>query len=380
MMNSGEMNSARRSAFTFALSLVLLVAASGKTAADSDQTSAERGSFFKRYDVRVPHNAASCSECHAIPGPGGSSHVIVFRAGSGFRKASDESPDGASGSLRSRNDIGGARIPLSAFGDAYIEAIPDKELLELAEREAMETRGQIQGQATIVSVLEAGPGTKAIGRFGWKAQHATLLSASADALRHELGVPNEFFPLSEGLANGKNREKRINQTTDADLVSMIRFLRSLQPIPRDPVQSATEASREGLAIFDKIGCSVCHVRTLTTAAAGTRMYGGTLVVSRQIGDKEIHPYSDFLLHNVGTGDGIAENIRPQDYDPRTLNKFRTPPLWGLRYRVWMMHDGKAVTYHQAIMRHGGEAAEVVRRYLRLTPVEREDLMEFLNSL
>ena len=120
--------------------------------------------------------------------------------------------------------------------------------------------------------------------------------------------------------------------------------------------------------------------TLKTAPPGTPINGGADRVSERLGNKEIHPYSDFLLHDVGTGDGIVQNIRPQDYDESTANKFRTAPLWGVRYRSWLMHDGKSITYHQAIMRHGGEASRVVQNYVDLTPIEKDDLRAFLNSL
>jgi CxxC motif-containing protein (DUF1111 family) len=94
----------------------------------------------------------------------------------------------------------------------------------------------------------------------------------------------------------------------------------------------------------------------------------------------IHPYSDFLLHDVGTGDGIPQAAKPEYLDQSTADKFRTPPLWGLRFRSWMMHDGNSVTYHQAIMRHRGEATKVRERYEALSPVEKQQLRAFLNSL
>ena len=99
-----------------------------------------------------------------------------------------------------------------------------------------------------------------------------------------------------------------------------------------------------------------------------------------LADKAIHPYGDFLLHDVGTGDGITQNIETGDYDKRTASMFRTAPLWGLRFRTWLMHDGKSFTYHQAIMSHGGEATDVVGRYMQLSPQEKEELRQFLDAL
>ncbi|MBZ5574520.1 MAG: hypothetical protein LAO09_21905 [Acidobacteriia bacterium] len=99
-----------------------------------------------------------------------------------------------------------------------------------------------------------------------------------------------------------------------------------------------------------------------------------------IGGKTIHPYSDFLLDDIGTGDNIPQAAKPEYLDPSTANKFRTAPLWGLRFRSWMMHDGKSVTYHQAIERHAGEAVKARDRYEHLTPVQKGQLQAFLNSL
>lgn len=110
------------------------------------------------------------------------------------------------------------------------------------------------------------------------------------------------------------------------------------------------------------------------------MNGADLVVDERLGNKEIHPFSDYLLHNIGTGDGIIQNVRPEDYTESTANKFRTAPLWGLRFRQWMMHDGQTVTYNQAIMRHRGEALDITMNYVHLMPAEKEELIRFLDSL
>ena len=119
---------------------------------------------------------------------------------------------------------------------------------------------------------------------------------------------------------------------------------------------------------------------LVTAPAGSALCGGSDRVSERLGGKTIHPYSDYLLHDVGTGDGIVQSARPQDADQSTANKFRTAPLWGVRTRSWLMHDGKSATYHQAIERHRGEATDSAEQYEKLTPQEKHALRQFLNSL
>jgi CxxC motif-containing protein (DUF1111 family) len=163
------------------------------------------------------------------------------------------------------------------------------------------------------------------------------------------------------------------------LQDLTAFMRSTEPVDRDPDLVESPEAKRGEEIFALLGCAVCHVPTLTTAAAGSVRPDGTTVPER-LGGKVIHPYSDFLLHDIGTGDGIVQHAAPDDADQTTANKFRTAPLWGVRYRSWMMHDGKSVTYHQAIERHRGEASSAAQAYESLPPAEKHALREFLNSL
>jgi CxxC motif-containing protein (DUF1111 family) len=276
--------------------------------------------------------------------------------------------------------VAGTRITLNLLGDGYIEAVPDEEFEKISTEQSRQTAGVIHGQVSRVSIIER-PGPRVIiGRFGWKSQHASLLSASAHALENELRVPNYLFrsASSATIAQGRDNE----QAPDAreELNAIVRFLRSTEPIVPDVERQDAEFVQSGARTFDAIGCSICHVRTLKTAPENSRLIGGTIVVTKRFANHEIHPLSDYLLHDVGTGDGIVQNVRPQDYDDTTRDKFRTAPLWGLRYRTWLMHDGKSVTYHQAIIRHSGEAAQVVQRYLHLSPIDRENLRIFLDSL
>lgn len=99
------------------------------------------------------------------------------------------------------------------------------------------------------------------------------------------------------------------------------------------------------------------------------------MVPSTLGNKLIHPYSDFLLHDAGTGDGIVQ-VGPQD----TANKLRTVPLWGLRTKARFMHDLKSLSLESAIARHKGEAAEPAESFRELAPDDRQDLLNFLNSL
>jgi CxxC motif-containing protein (DUF1111 family) len=160
-----------------------------------------------------------------------------------------------------------------------------------------------------------------------------------------------------------------------DIETFARFMRSTQVPARDAALAQTSEAQNGLQIFRQIGCHNCHTQTLTTAPVGTALNGGTFIVPPALGDKVFHPYSDFMLHDVGTGDGIVQNGGAE-----TRMKIRTAPLWGLRTRSRLMHDGASLTRHDAILRHDREARPVVQAYLRLSPQQKDSLMAFLGSL
>src|SRR5262245_60931259 len=152
-------------------------------------------------------------------------------------------------------------------------------------------------------------------------------------------------------------------------------MRSTKAPSRGPIDDSVS---KGEPAFKAIGCSTCHVASITTAPAGTTINGGAFTVPPALGNKVIHPYSDFLLHNVGTGDGIP--ILPTAAFAFTANQIRTAPLWGLRTRSRLMHDGLTFTLQEAILRHGGQAAGVTTLYKGLTTGQKDDLYAFLNSL
>jgi CxxC motif-containing protein (DUF1111 family) len=146
-------------------------------------------------------------------------------------------------------------------------------------------------------------------------------------------------------------------------------------ILRDSALAASATAQTGQQLFKIIGCATCHVSTIVTAPAGTVIDGGAFTVPDALGNKIIHPYGDFLLHDIGTGDGIVQNP-PED----TANKLRTVPLWGLRTHPRHMRDLKSLTLENAIERHRGEAAQERDRFVALSPAEKQALITFLNSL
>jgi CxxC motif-containing protein (DUF1111 family) len=152
-------------------------------------------------------------------------------------------------------------------------------------------------------------------------------------------------------------------------------MRTTQAPARDPILSQTPDAQAGADVFRQLACAACHTPTIQTAPVGTPLSGNRLLVPPALGDKLIHPFSDFMLHDVGTGDGIVQNG-----GPGTRTKLRTAPLWGLRTRNRLMHDGASLTVTDAILRHGQEAAPVIRAFSNLSPAQRSQLLSFLSSL
>jgi CxxC motif-containing protein (DUF1111 family) len=103
--------------------------------------------------------------------------------------------------------------------------------------------------------------------------------------------------------------------------------------------------------------------------------GGAFTVPDALGSKTVHPFSDFLMHNVGTGDGIVQNG-----GQGTRNQLRTPPLWGMRSRPRLMHDASTVSRTDSILRHGGQAAGARNNFASLSGGQQNNVIDFLNSL
>jgi CxxC motif-containing protein (DUF1111 family) len=249
-------------------------------------------------------------------------------------------------------------------------------LQTIAANQPSESGGRIQGEAIEIPVLESAGATR-VGRFGWKDQQPTVLSFAADAYLNEMGVTNRLRPndVTSVCKVTKDPEDIPDAIGLADIDHFAQFIRGTQVPPRDMVLAATADAQMGAKLFDSIGCNICHVGTMVTAPTGTVINGGAYTVPAALGNKVIHPYGDFLLHDVGTGDGIVQ-AGPTD----TANKLRTAPLWGLHIKSRFMHDLESLTLEDAISRHKGEASHVAGRFRHLTPLEQQQLVTFLKSL
>ena len=160
-----------------------------------------------------------------------------------------------------------------------------------------------------------------------------------------------------------------------DIVAFANFMRATKAPARGEI---SDDARAGERLFTRVGCAVCHVPAITTASPGTKINGGVFTVPRALGNKIIHPYSDFLLHDIGTGDGIP--FLPLPEFASTANQIRTAPLWALRTRNRLMHDGLSFTKQEAIQRHQGQAAGVTSTYNALSEAQKNQILSFLDSL
>ena len=326
-------------------------------------------------------NGTSCAVCHSVPAIGGISAMTEIRAG--YRDEDGTFTELNGGTLYHlfsvpnhlcqvqvppEANVIARRAPIPVFGAGLVEAIPDDAIVALEDPDDLDGDG-ISGRAA--RITDIATGRPRIGRFGWKSQHATLLAFSGDAYRNEMGITNELFPnevalgVSEeamGLCSPRKGLEDVRERTTGlrGIDNFEAFMKFLAPVARGPIDDQV---RVGEQLFQTIGCATCHTPSFTTGPNPNPLFDR----------KPVPLYSDLLLHDVGTGDGIPQ-------EAAEAGEIRTPALWGLRLRRPFLHDGSAATPDQAIRRHAGEAAGVVRKYLDLTPTDRELLQAFMRSL
>jgi CxxC motif-containing protein (DUF1111 family) len=337
--------------------------------------------------VGPTYNAQSCRECHQNVVTGGASQVTVQRSGQTVNGQFFESLGGSLIHSRATypdimehvvvaDNTRTFRISPNTLGDGFVEAIANSTLLFIRDSQPASMRGS----AVMVPVLE-GNGEARIGRFGWKSQHASLQSFSVDAYLNEMGITTPLLPEENtsggyfvGFGSGYDPLPEPEDDGD-DAKAFADFMRATKAPSRGPITADVLA---GEKVFKQVGCNVCHLPAIATTLPGSVINGGSFAVPAALGNKIIHPYSDFLLHNVGTGDGIP--IQPTPEYAATAQQIRTAPLWGLRTRNRLMHDGLTFTLQEAIQRHAGQAATVTKAYNALTTAQKNQLMSFLNSL
>src|ERR1700747_2976359 len=375
----------------------------GITEPTGDTFALDQQIFEQRKDIHAGlgpvFNATSCVDCHQNPVSGGPSQITEMRVGQKDADANFVTPtvlinDGqntisgrsivndraicpqAQEHVPATETIRTLRAVNNTLGEGFVEAIDDNTLIAIANQQPGLSDGKIQGEAVQVALFES-PGQTRVGRFGWKDQHGSLLSFIADAYLNEMGITSRLRPhdTTSVCKTTPDPEDQPDSLGIADIDHFAQFVRGTKVPPRDAVLAASAAGQAGQLVFESIHCNTCHIESITTAPAGTVINGGAFTVPDALGNKIIHPFSDFLLHDIETGDGIVQTP-PQD----TPNKLRTAPLWGLRMRPRYMHDLQSLTLEDAIERHRGEASRVARGFRALSPAEQQQLFTFLNSL
>jgi CxxC motif-containing protein (DUF1111 family) len=347
------------------------------------------------------YNDVGCVECHQSVDTGAFSQAMEFRAGHLSGGSFVDNPGGqlihARGTdsdivehISTAETVRSFRVTTSTLGDGFVECLSNTVLQNNVAAQPAAQRGVL----TAVPVVEAN-NTLRIGRFGWKAQHASLLSFAGDAYLNEMGITNKF----DGTAGRSSSDP--NAGTTENPCSTAEGVKNCTGLPFDPVpdpeddggdvlafadfMAATRApgrqsplpaaAVRGDSLFNSVGCAVCHTRTLQTAAPGTSINGGAFAVPTALGNKIIHPFSDFALHDIGTGDGIVQNAGQS-----SANQIRTAPLWGIRARNRFMHEGLNVNITEVIQLHAGQATAARNAFNSLSAASRADLVAFVLSL
>ncbi|MDJ0944189.1 MAG: di-heme oxidoredictase family protein [Kiloniellales bacterium] len=263
------------------------------------------------------------------------------------------------------------RLPPPVIGLGLVEALSEDDLLARADPEDADGDG-ISGRANYV--IDPEDGRRKIGRFGWKAGAASLRQQTAGALSSDMGVTSPVFPqpncpAAEPLCRAQPQGDR-PEISETDLDALVFYMQLLSPAGRRGTSDPRVV--EGAELFEDIGCAACHTVQMTS---GRHAEAGVL------SDLVFHPYSDFLLHDMG--EGLADGRREFLASGR---EWRTPPLWGLGRtrelggRAHYLHDGRARSPAEAILWHGGEGAASRDAFRRLPKAQREALLRFLESL
>src|SRR5262249_26992958 len=294
------------------------------------------------------YNATSCVSCHQNPVTGSSSQVSELRAGHLENGNFVEPPGGSlvhqraidaaiQEHVREQDNIRTLRMSTNTLGNGFVECIRDEDIKAVQAKQPDDLRGTIVWVPVVIKEIVKDGEIQdfefqvRIGRFGWKDQEASLLNFAAGAYLDEMGITSPLQP-KENTSGGRD-VSQFDQVPDPedpavldpehsgqflqpfgnDVEAFTRFMRSTRVPPRDFTLAGLDDVKEGERLFTEIGCAVCHVPQWRTAPVGTTIRGdqGIAKVPRALGNKKIHPFSDFLLHDVGTGDGIVQTQHPQ---------------------------------------------------------------------
>ena len=362
-------------------------------------------------------NERSCSACHANGAIGGAGQQVERRYGT-LTNGVLNGLANTGGSLRQLFGIGGfnpspgvncnsgtdanpapgatifaGRMTTPTFGLGLVELIPDGTLQGIASAQPASIRGIAVDN---VIQLTSGPfsrGQHHVARFGWKAVHASLADFAGDAYLNEMGITTTSCAngqvirdfATENRANRAPTNAVINGCPDDlapgvdddfaaeenncaggltevqdDVANFAFFMRNLAPAPR----GIDNSQGRGLTEFNREGCNGCHVTTTFTVTANGR-------------SQSFNPFSDFLVHDMGT---LGDQIGNDGDSVAVTRRMRTAPLWGLRFRNGLLHDARTSDRASAIQAHDGQGAAARNAFNGATAAQRNDLLLFLSSL
>ncbi len=334
----------------------------------------------------------SCSGCHTGNGKGHPSNVLTRYAhvnGSTVDYLYDKGgpqlqqlaingyqPE----ALPSEANVFTQRMAPVVMGLGYIAALHDQDIL--ANADPNDTNGDgISGRPNYINPtsffipqhIHIPNNNQYLGRFGKKAEKVTIMDQVVFALKQDIGITSDFdiqdvFNYQLGVNTG---DRVPDPEVPASFVNSLTFyLRTLKAPPRRNITDPNVIAGENL--FNQIGCTSCHKTSFTTSTSDIA----------GLSNQTFHPYSDFLLHDMGTAldDGYPEGIA-------NGNEWRTPPLWGIGLakeaqggQLFLLHDGRATSFEIAISFHGGEAKTRRTAFNNLSQQEKDQLIKFLESL
>jgi CxxC motif-containing protein (DUF1111 family) len=327
-------------------------------------------------------NDVSCVACHSSPAVGGGSTLVETRFGRMANGQFDPMTE-FGGSLIQKQGIGlyngvnfvGEVVPHAAtivagrrttplFGLGLVGAVPDQTFERLANLEQQYTP-DTAGRVSMVT--DQATGEQIVGRFGWKCQQGSLFSFAGDAYLNEMGITTPLFPNENcpqgncALLEANPAPNNPNEPDNDDLAAFTDFMTFLAP---PPSVALTSAAKSGAKTFVSIGCVNCHFPALQTSSSSIAALNSVT----------FFPYSDFLLHDMGSlGDGIAQGSAGQ-------REMRTAPLWGVRVMTSFLHDGRAASLSAAILAHDGQGRSARNQFANLKKSDQANLIAFLNSL
>lgn len=334
---------------------------------------------------------ASCSHCHIADGRGTPAELVTrFSLGTDLALAvgGDQlQPHAIVGSSPEELPAGvsvSRRLPPPVFGMGLIEAIPDETILALADPDDLDGDG-ISGRPNLFEGTgspfvpeapegEVGAGSGLLlGRFGLKANFASLVGVVGHAYHQDMGVTNDFVPFEDpgpqsgGVSLGDTVPDP--ELPASEMLQTVFYVRLLAP---PGTGNRTSEVIQGEGLFASLGCATCHVPSLQT---------GPNVIA-PLSEVDVALYSDLLLHDLGPA--LADERPDRD---ASGSEFRTKPLWGTRLvrefldgDAFFLHDGRCPDLDCAILAHGGEASVPRAAYSALPSDDREALRAFVGSL